>query len=207
MTYLDVITWVPTAYAICFATVFGIVFTITRILPCSVRVFKCLYLLALRNLGYRYVVGRHRVVGPWTAASMLFHCIYVSANLACLLYPPVSTSKVSSRASILSLINLAPVFLSTHLSFLAAVFGVSLKTYQRIHRSTGIMATSLLLVHGLISMIHDSFSFDNWCNRYGSMVLCLISCSPNCFCLDMKISCQLITDGGIDRAWYHSCLC
>lgn len=158
-------------YAICLAGLLITMLVVAHVFPPLVYLGRRLRFLALERLCYCYVVNRHAILGPWSAASILVHLLYVLVNLVCMFYGPASISEAGTRAGTLSLINMAPVFLSTHLSFLADLFGVSLKTYTRIHRSCGIVAANLLFVHGLLSVIErGSFSLDEWPNRYAIIV-------------------------------------
>ncbi|CAM1503403.1 Fc.00g081790.m01.CDS01 [Cosmosporella sp. VM-42] len=156
-----------TKYSICLAGIFMVMLIAAHLLPPSIRLARYLRILALEKLCYYYVVKRHAVLGPWSAATVLLHILYVLINLGCVCYGPATTTEVASRAGTLSLINMAPIFVSAYLSFLADLFGVSLSTYRRIHRSCGITAANLLLVHGLLSLAENgSFSLEDWPNRY-----------------------------------------
>jgi hypothetical protein len=42
------------------------------------------------------------------------------------------------------------LFLGPHLSFLADIIGVSLSTFQQIHRSAGLMSLGLVVFHTLV---------------------------------------------------------
>ncbi|KAH6871729.1 hypothetical protein B0T10DRAFT_590784 [Thelonectria olida] len=81
------------------------------------------------------------------------------------------SSTIASRAAILSLINIGPLFLAPHLSFLADLFGVLLTTYRQVHRSCGLVSASLLLAHALAAMRTRSVPLDTW------SLSCAITCS------------------------------
>ncbi|KAH6668517.1 cell surface metalloreductase [Halenospora varia] len=62
-----------------------------------------------------------------------------------------------------------PLFLGTHLSFLADLFGVSLKAFRMVHRSAGMMSFALVLLHVLVVVAPGvgSFSLSVPANLYG----------------------------------------
>jgi hypothetical protein len=76
----------------------------------------------------------------------------------CIGFKAPSIYTASLRAADLSLINLIPAVAGPHLSFLADIFGLSLTTYRRVHRSFGIMSCFLLSLH-VFTMIANRTQF------------------------------------------------
>lgn len=103
-----------------------------------------------RYLIFRYLIGRHRFLGPWTFADVIIQLIYISINSFCLGFRVPSIAAAGIRAGNLSLLTLIPLFLGPHLSFLADAIGVSLSTFRHIHHSAGLMSLGLVLFHTLI---------------------------------------------------------
>lgn len=158
-------------YMIALAGIFLLVFFIAHLFHRLVAITTWIGTQVTRFFSYHFVIDRHTLIGPWTASSLFIHMLYIASNAACLCYKLENLSGAASRAGTLSLANLAPVFLGVHLSFLADILGVSLRTYQRIHRSCGLMASSLLFSHGLLAMSQKaSFSLKDWPSRYAAMV-------------------------------------
>lgn len=59
----------------------------------------------------------------------------------------MSAIKVGLRAANLALINIMPLYLRPHLSFLADLFSISLKSFRIVYRLAGIMSFVLVLLH------------------------------------------------------------
>lgn len=61
-------------------------------------------------------------------------------------------SQAGLRAGTLSIVNLIPLFAGPHLSTLADLLGISLRTIRQIHRSAGIMAVLLAGFHVIVAL-------------------------------------------------------
>lgn len=109
----------------------------------------------IRYLTYPYYIYRHRFIGPWTRADIIIHLVYIAANSFCLVFqPPVPTiMQAGLRAGNLSLINLIPLFLGPHISFLADIFGVSLTAFRAVHRSAGLMSCAMVIFHAVAMVL------------------------------------------------------
>jgi hypothetical protein len=106
----------------------------------------------LKHLTYLYLVRRHQFLGPWTLADVIIQLVYIGGNSFCLGFRVSSIATAGVRAGNLSLINLITLFLGPHLSFLADTLGISLRTFQHIHRSAGLMALGLVLFHAIVTV-------------------------------------------------------
>jgi hypothetical protein len=167
----------PTAiFAIGFCASFLAAFLLAHLVPHLRRIAVRAWAFALKNLHYRYAVRRHAWFGPFTISSILAHLVYVGGNVACLCYTGRAVSStIASRAAILSLINIGPLYLAPHLSFLADLFGVLLTTYRQVHRSCGLVSASLLLAHALAAMRTRSVPLDTWSLACAITVRCSLS--------------------------------
>ncbi|KAI9769850.1 MAG: hypothetical protein M1840_003844 [Geoglossum simile] len=122
-------------------------------LPYIVRLVRYLSPLISKHLIYRYLLHHHRVIGPWSRASVIVQLIYITGNVFCFSFRASTILEAGRRAGTLSLINLIPVFAGPHLSFLADLLGLALSTFQQIHRSAGLMSVFLALFHVLIAVV------------------------------------------------------
>jgi hypothetical protein len=109
---------------------------------------------------YPYLLGRHRLIGPWTRFSAIGHLLYVAANLLALCFRPSTIANVGHRAGRLSLINMAVLFAGSPLVYFADIIGVSLRASRRIHRAAAWMAAMLLACHVTIMAIKGWEDFD-----------------------------------------------
>ena len=115
-------------------------------------------LLISKHLIYRYVLHRHRLLGPWSRAHFVIHLIYITANIFCVSFRASNVTKAGIRAGVLSLINLISLFAGLHLGFLADLLGISVSTYRHAHRSAGLMSAVLLIFH-ITSVLSSSIPF------------------------------------------------
>ncbi|KAK0761657.1 hypothetical protein N5P37_005639, partial [Trichoderma harzianum] len=115
-----------------------------------------LVILPARAIGYCFLINRHALIGPVTVASAFFQVIYIGGNIISLVYGVDSVTQAASRAGTLSLVNLLPLYLTMHLSFLADIFGIPLHIYQQLHQSCGIMAVGHIIFHGGVALTHHS---------------------------------------------------
>jgi ferric-chelate reductase len=111
-----------------------------------------------KHLTYPYLLGHHYLYGPWTRFEFLAYSLYVTVNVFCLCFPSWSASEVGQRARTLSLVNLIFLFAGAHLSFVADILGVSLRTYRALHRAAGWMTAVLSAVHAALMANQKSFS-------------------------------------------------
>jgi len=158
------------AYAIAVGGVFLILLSIS-FLPYLVVLMEKVSLEASRYLTYPQFLRRHRFLGPWAWADVLIQLTYITINIFCVSFQASSVSEAGLRAGNLSLLNMMPLFFGPHLSFLADLLHISLSTYRRIHRSTGLMSFTLLLFHGItIVAVGASFSLSDLGNLHGLIV-------------------------------------
>lgn len=143
-----------------------------RSLAYLVSLTRTVAVLVSKHLTYPYLLGRHRLFGPWTRFDILLHALYVTVNILCLTLPKISASGVGHRAGILSLVNLTFLFVGIHLSFIADILGVPLRKYRAFHRAVGWMVTVLSVVHIVaVVMINQApFELHVTSNLFGLVV-------------------------------------
>ena len=108
---------------------------------------KAVNLQASQYLIYPQLIHRQRYLDPWSWADRLLQLSYITINMFYISFKTPSIYTTSLRAANLSLINLISAITNPHLSFLADIFGLSLTTYRRVHRSFRIMSCFLLSLH------------------------------------------------------------
>ena len=112
-----------------------------------------------KHLMYPYILNRHALIGPWSAADVLLQVVYLTVNLFCISFRVANLSQAGLRAGTLSLINLCPLFSGPHLDFVADLLGLSLKGYRRVHRSAAFVAFALAIFHVLVVAATKSSTF------------------------------------------------
>lgn len=145
-----------TIYFACLYGCFLVLFFIKNVFPLLLTAFTSFIVCPVKAVGYCFIINRHSLFGPFTVASAFLQSIYIGGNIISLVYAANSLAQVASRAGTLCLANLAPLYLTTHIGFLADIFGLSLNTYQRFHRLCGLIAVSHAVFHAAISLVHRS---------------------------------------------------
>ena len=112
-----------------------------------------------RHFTYPYLINRHRLLGPWTRASVLFHTGYAAVNIFLIFFRVTSLASAGRRAGTLSLINLIFVLAASHLSHLADLLWVSLRNCRRMHRAVGWTVAILATFHIVVAALSESANF------------------------------------------------
>jgi hypothetical protein len=143
-------------YVICLCSCLLALFLAKNVIPHVAAVLAALLFLPAKTLRCWFLIDRHALIGPLTVASAILHLVYLGGNIVCLVYDVDSVAQVALRAGTLSLVNMTPLYLATHLSFLADIFGLSLPTYRQLHRSCGLIAAAHAIFHGAFSLAYHS---------------------------------------------------
>lgn len=112
-------------------------------------------LLLLRDLVYPVFFSRHYVLGPWSRFGLLLRLSYLAVNVFFGLFKVATLSDAKLRTGTLSLINLLPLYLGIHFSFLTDLIGISIGSFRAIHASSGLMATLLGCTHIALSVTNS----------------------------------------------------
>jgi hypothetical protein len=146
-----------------YAVVMGGIFSVLLLLNGWHRIARLGRYLSppvLKHMVYRYVLHRHGLLGPWSRAGVLLQLIYIAGNITCFclgasgVKPQASRlSEAGLRAGTLSVINLIPLFAGPYPDSLADLLGVTLSTVRQIHRSAGIMAVLLAVIHVTVAVV------------------------------------------------------
>ena len=157
-------------YAIIIGSSFGLLLLINS-LPLIARLVRYLSPLVSKHLIYRYILHRHRLLGPWSRADVLVQLMYIAGNICCFEFWDTTISQVGLRAGTLATINLIPLFAVPHLGTLADLLGVTINTFRQIHRSAGVMAVMLTIFHVLVMLAsRPSFPLDLLQNKFAIVV-------------------------------------
>ncbi|KAH7393741.1 putative cell surface metalloreductase [Cadophora sp. MPI-SDFR-AT-0126] len=135
-------------YAIVAAGIFSM-FVLVHFRKYLNQIVNYMFLLS-RHLTYPRLVHRHRFLGPWSPSVVIIQLIYIAANTFCATFPASTVAEIGRRAGTLAAINMVPLFAGPHLAFLGDILGTPLGNIHLIHRSAGIMAFSLSIIHALV---------------------------------------------------------
>lgn len=103
-------------------------------------------ILLARHLTLPFIVYRHRLLGPWTCASVLLYLSYAAINAFLVVFRVDSLTGAGCCVGELALVNLIYPLSAIYLSNVADLLGISWSTCRKIHCATGWMATALLAV-------------------------------------------------------------
>jgi hypothetical protein len=142
-------------YALTLSGLLATSFALTHLLPRILRFRGPILLFTTKTLSYTFVLGRHAWVGPWTVAATVAQSMYIIGNIISISLGVSSLSEVALRAGKMALVNLIPLFLSPHLGTLADFFGISLRSFRKVHGSVGVMSFVLTLVHVCIMLFQS----------------------------------------------------
>lgn len=112
-----------------------------------------------RHLALPFLVHRHRFLGPWTRAGVLFHALYAAVNIFLVFFKMKSLTGAGLQAAKLALVNVIFPLSTIHISHLADILGIKWSTCCRIHRVTGWMAVALLSFHVIMAVQVQGFTF------------------------------------------------
>lgn len=130
-----------------------------RVAPYLMSLTGSIFLLTSKHLTYPYILSRHRLLGPWTRADVLLYLSYGATNVFLVIFRVPSAAGAGHRAGNLALANIAFNFFALHLSFLADILGISLRSCRRIHQATGWMAGLLAAFHVFIALVVQRVNF------------------------------------------------
>ena len=141
-------------YAIIAGGVF-LILMIIKAFPFIQQILQSLAIAIFKYLTYPFVVRRHRLMDLWSPADILLQLLYIALNVFCVTFRANSLNEAEDRAGTLSIVNMAPLFFSLHLSFLADLLGLSLSNYRRIHHSAGTISFALVALH-VFTAVNDN---------------------------------------------------
>lgn len=113
------------------------------------------YLFILKNLIYPHLFKRLLFIGAITRFKAIMVILYLSRNILYIVVPTASKTEISTRAAIMSAINLIPLLCGPRLTLASEMLGISLCTHFGIHKQIGRTAIAKALLHIVISVISE----------------------------------------------------
>ena len=161
---------IPQLYAIAAGGIFAIIITLRFVLYVGRVITAYASVFLLQHVQYPYFLNRHQFLGPWTRYSVALQVIYWIATFFCAFFRASNLADAGMRAGTLSLINMIPLYSGLHLSFIADLLGLSVRTYASLHGSLGVMVGALALLHIILALTqHGSGS--------GAPLYALVACT------------------------------
>jgi hypothetical protein len=117
------------------------------------------------RLRYRWIL-----IGGMSPVEILLLLLYIGSNGFCMAFRATSTSEVSSRAAILSTINMVPLMVGSRLSVAADLLGVANGSFTMLHRWIGLVSTVQGVTHTVLSVSDRAHFQWNSSNLFGFIV-------------------------------------
>ncbi|KAM0269044.1 hypothetical protein ACHAQH_009849, partial [Verticillium albo-atrum] len=105
-----------------------------------------------RFLSLKQIVRGIRPLKNITWLDLIATVVFVSTNAVSVSYRVRDTTGFVRRSGVLSVVNMAPLFLGTRMNLIASGCGLSLPTYVATHRWLGIMAILEGLIHAAVAL-------------------------------------------------------
>jgi hypothetical protein len=139
---MDVTQW----YAIALGGLFALPFITCLILAIIKKTGPYTKLHFLKHVYYPQVHKYLRGSEKTTRFDLGLICVFLVGIVLCTSIRVRDISALARRSGLISIINLIPLSLGSHMNLIASCYGISLGTYGRIHRWLGRVA----IVEGLI---------------------------------------------------------
>lgn len=123
-----------------------------------------------RHFLYSVLFRDLRFVSPVSRYHFSVWLLYCGGTVACNIIGVHNVNQASSRAGILAIITMVPLFLSTHHSLGSHLMGMSVLSYGRIHGVVGRMAFVQSVVHVILALHGRSLAADQPGQLFGLLV-------------------------------------
>lgn len=110
---------------------------------------------------YPLILQRNKHTGSVNRLDLISLFVFLGANVVALIWPPNDHDALSRRASLLSLLNLIPLFLGGKTNPLMSFVGLSLQKYYFAHHWFGRVAAVEGLIHAGLSLYEDQIRTNN----------------------------------------------
>ncbi|KAE8329841.1 hypothetical protein BDV39DRAFT_202786 [Aspergillus sergii] len=120
-----------------------------RHLPPLPQIIRYLSQWTAKHLTFQAVLRRGKYIHRWSRADIVLTMMYLGANMTCILVYFPGMTQAGFRAGRLSIINTILLFAGPHLSFVADMLGVSIRTCRRLHVLAGLVAILLVVFYAI----------------------------------------------------------
>jgi hypothetical protein len=110
----------------------------------------------LKHIRYRRSPRILQCCDAETLAVTVLAAVYVAINALWIALGTNSAEGIGQRAGALAFFNLLPLLAGTRFGVSADMLGISLRTYQRVHRWIGRTSAAEVVVHGSILLVRHS---------------------------------------------------
>ena len=137
-----------------FTAITGGVLLFLLLFECDWKLHQCIVLrlnvMIFRHFIYFYIVRHHWFWSLWIRSQLVFNAIYMTLNLFCTLFYVLFSEKALIKTEILAIINMLPLYLGFHFSFVADILGILLQIHCHLHHSVKVISFILAVIHGSI---------------------------------------------------------
>ena len=123
-----------------------------------------------KYLIYPVFIRQSRFSSSVTRWQALAYLLYWSATAICNVIGVSTTQQAAQRAGTLATLHIVPLLFSNRGSLAADLLGMSLQTYNTIHKSVGLMAFLQSAIHTLILVNRKGIDLKDELQFYGFLV-------------------------------------
>jgi hypothetical protein len=125
---------------------------------------------AFKYLAWSVIVSRTRFTPPVTRGDVVAQLLYWGGTLLVNTFQVRSLSEAASRAGSIAILYLIPLVAGSRLSFAADRMGLSLRTFQYLHNTFGLMVSAQLISHVVLVARIGGVRPLELKDRYGTIV-------------------------------------
>lgn len=136
-----------TIYALVIGGVFAALFILNTIRLSPILLRSRFAKQIFRHIVWPVLIPRTRLTPPITRGDAIVQSFYWGGTIVANVFRVQNLPQAASRAGSLTILHLVPLMAGSRLSFAADMIGLSLRTYQYLHNTLGVMLTAQLLSH------------------------------------------------------------
>jgi hypothetical protein len=125
---------------------------------------------AFKHLAWSVIVSRTRCTPPITRGDVVAQLLYWGGTLLVNVFQVRSLPEAASRAGSIAILYLIPLVAGGRLSFAADWMGLSLRTFQYLHNTFGLMVSAQLISHVVLVFRTGGLRPLELKDRYGIIV-------------------------------------
>lgn len=153
---------------ICSAIAFPILIRVLYFLKSGI--LRHVYIGLLRHIVYPLLHRRTRIIEPLTRGQSVMTVCYMAATLFFNIWKVSTRTEASSRAGMISIVNIIPLLISSRSSLAAKLFGVNTETVVVVHKIVGFLISIQAAVHTVLVTRLSAFDLQDRLLFYGILV-------------------------------------
>lgn len=138
-----------TLYALVAGSIFVLLWLV-QVISKSIRFLSVTVQILRRHIVYPHLIRRYTITGPLTRSRFSLVMVVVGVNAFFCVFRASTTAEIGVRTGDMALVNLIPLYLGIHHSFVADLLGLRLQFYQFLHASAATVCIVQAAVHAIV---------------------------------------------------------